>query len=66
MARNLALNVLACILFIAFGIFILWDITQKFTTIKTFSESNNYKLYGAGIISVFIGFGLLYYLFEAT
>jgi hypothetical protein len=63
--KILILNIFGCILFISLGILILSDITKKFTTVKNFSQSNNYKLYFAGIISFSIGFGLLFYLFKS-
>jgi hypothetical protein len=39
MDRDLILGVLACLLFVAFGVLILWDITKKFTTIKHFPKA---------------------------
>ena len=62
MDKNLLGSILGGVLFILFGMLILLDITKRFTTIKNFSESNNYKLYFSGLIAIGLG---IYFLFSA-
>ena len=62
MDKELLGYILGGILFVLFGLLMLMDITKRFTTIKNFSESNNYKLYFAGLICIGLG---VYFLFNA-
>ena len=63
MDKDLLGSILSGVLFILFGLIILFDITKRFTTIKNISESNNYKLYLLGILTIGLG---TYFLFNTV
>lgn len=60
MDKDLLGSILGGILFILFGLLMLLDITKRFTRVKNFSESNNYKFYFGGLIAIGVGIYLLF------